>query len=215
MAVAPYHLYLRSACGVSENCVYNDRQYTEESISDPEVVKFTSKVCYESKCILCSHLIIQGQLFNNFSVECSTKANLVMVFGEITTKAKLDFVKIVRDTLQYIGYDDEEHGSLSIKQYYVSIVLSVAIDYRTCQTLVAIHTQAPDIAQKVHEGKADEDIGAGDQVSRNIRVYFIRHDTLLGFDVWLCHSRDRGTYATVSNVSSQVKQENGRLSTRW
>ena len=33
-----------------------------------------------------------------------------MVFGEITTKAKLDYVKIVRDTLEYIGYDDEEHG---------------------------------------------------------------------------------------------------------
>lgn len=81
------------------------------------------------------------------SVECSTKANLVMVFGEITTKAKLDFVKIVRDTLQYIGYEDEEN----------------AIDYRTCQTLVAIHTQAPEIAGKVHEGKDDEDIGAGDQ----------------------------------------------------
>ena len=34
-----------------------------------------------------------------------------MVFGEITTKAKLDYVKIVRDTLKYIGYDDEEHGN--------------------------------------------------------------------------------------------------------
>ena len=87
-----------------------------------------------------------------------------MVFGEITTKAKLDFVKIVRDTLKYIGYDDEEHGMACLILLYVSIVPSLAIDYRTCQTLVAIHTQAPDIAQKVHEGKADEDIGAGDQV---------------------------------------------------
>ena len=104
--------------------------------------------------------------FNIPSVECSTKANLVMVFGEITTKAKLDFVKIVRDTLQYIGYDDEENG----REFYLFIVFTVlyltAIDYRTCQTLVAIHTQAPDIAQKVHEGKADEDIGAGDQVTQ-------------------------------------------------
>lgn len=35
-----------------------------------------------------------------------------MVFGEITTKAKLDYVKIVRDTLEYIGYDDEENGNV-------------------------------------------------------------------------------------------------------
>lgn len=86
-----------------------------------------------------------------------------MVFGEITTKAKLDFVKIVRDTLKYIGYDDEEHGK-GLKLRVCIIFMLAAIDYRTCQTLVAIHTQAPDIAQKVHEGKADEDIGAGDQV---------------------------------------------------
>ena len=53
----------------------------------------------------CSYLYIKY-----LYIECSTKANLVMVFGEITTKAKLDYVKIVRDTLEYIGYDDEEHG---------------------------------------------------------------------------------------------------------
>jgi len=49
--------------------------------------------------------------FRLFSLlECATKANLVMIFGEITTKAKLDYVKIVKDTLKQIGYDDEEHG---------------------------------------------------------------------------------------------------------
>ena len=82
-------------------------------------------------------------------------------------------------------------------------MLFVAIDYRTCQTLVAIHTQAPDIAQKVHEGKADEDIGAGDQVIiHNLSEFKFFYLILLGFDVWLCHSRDRRTYANVLNASS-------------
>lgn len=68
----------------------------------------------------------------------------------------------------------------------------------------------------MHEGKDDEDIGAGDQVSANLQEY--KHFTLtllLGFDVWLCHPGDGGTDANVLNVSSQVEQENGRLSTRW
>ncbi|XP_065883050.1 uncharacterized protein [Dysidea avara] len=90
---------------------------------------------------------LQQDPSSKVACECATKSNLVMVFGEITSKAKLDYVKIVKDTLQQIGYDDEEHG----------------IDYRTCQVLVAIHQQSPHISQKVHEGKADEDIGAGDQ----------------------------------------------------
>lgn len=55
---------------------------------------------------------------------------------------------------------------------------------------VAIQTQAPDIAQKVHEGKADEDVGAGDQVRFvhfNITTFCIFYGSLCtGNDVWLC-----------------------------
>ena len=61
-------------------------------------------------CFTINYIVKHQLIF----IECSTKANLVMVFGEITTKAKLDFVKIVRDTLQYIGYDDEEHGMATV-----------------------------------------------------------------------------------------------------
>lgn len=123
-------------------------------------------------------LMCSTRILSKVFIECSTKANLVMVFGEITTKAKLDYVKIVRDTLEYIGYDDEEHGKDKVVYHYIVLSCFTAIDYRTCQTLVAIHTQAPDIAQKVHEGKADEDIGAGDQVIHlskppNIHNYYM------------------------------------------
>jgi S-adenosylmethionine synthetase len=81
--------------------------------------------------------------------ETCTKTGMVMVFGEITTKAKVDYTKIVRQVCKDIGYDDEAKG----------------LDYKTMQVLNKLEAQSPDIGQAVHgmNTKAVEDIGAGDQ----------------------------------------------------
>jgi S-adenosylmethionine synthetase len=77
---------------------------------------------------------------------CNT--GLVVLAGEITTGANVDYIQVARDTIKRIGYDNTEYG----------------IDYKGCAVMVCYDKQSQDIAQGVNEGQGmDLDQGAGDQ----------------------------------------------------
>ena len=85
----------------------------------------------------------------NSRVACEVYAttNLVIIGGEITTKANVDYEKIAREVIKEIGYDDVAKG----------------IDYKTCEVKVFVKTQSPDIAQGVNRSDDNSVLGAGDQ----------------------------------------------------
>merc|ERR1712225_108459 len=87
--------------------------------------------------------------------ETATKDNMVAVMGEITTQAKIDYEKVVRGVVAKIGFDSYVDD--------LSSVDSKGLSDKTCEVLVRINKQSPDIAGGVHVGKDDLDVGAGDQ----------------------------------------------------
>merc|ERR1711929_27490 len=87
--------------------------------------------------------------------ESASKDNMVMVFGEITTSSKLNYDAIVRKAVKGIGYDSYEDKLDSVD--------SKGLSDKTCEVIVRINKQSPDIAGGVHVGKDDMDVGAGDQ----------------------------------------------------
>merc|ERR1712045_518972 len=98
---------------------------------------------------------LTGDPKSKVACETATKDNMVMVAGEITTQAKLDYEKTVRGVVAKIGFDSYVDD--------LSSVDSKGLSDKTCEVLVRINKQSPDIAGGVHVGKDEMDVGAGDQ----------------------------------------------------
>jgi len=117
--------------------------FTSESVTEGHPDKISDQI---SDAIL--DAILEQDSGSRVACETLVTTGMVVVAGEVTTKAWVDMQKVVRDTVEAIGYTDSNMG----------------FDFNTCAVLISLDKQAPDIAQGVNvgEGKHTEQ-GAGDQ----------------------------------------------------
>jgi S-adenosylmethionine synthetase len=117
--------------------------FTSESVTEGHPDKVCDAV---SDAVLDAALA--GDKTSRVACETLCKTGFVVVAGEITTKAAIDFGKLARQVIKEIGYTDSSMG----------------FDYETCGVLTAIEPQSPDISQGVTEGEGlHKEQGAGDQ----------------------------------------------------
>jgi S-adenosylmethionine synthetase len=117
--------------------------FTSESVGEGHPDKVADQI---SDAIL--DAILAQDKHSRVAAETLCNTGLVILAGEITTNANVDYIQVARDTIKRIGYDNTEYG----------------IDYKGCAVLVAYDKQSPDIAQGVNKAY-DDDLGqgAGDQ----------------------------------------------------
>src|SRR5688572_3757779 len=121
----------------------SDFLFTSESVSEGHPDKVADQI---SDAVL--DAILAQDPRSRVAAETLVKDNLVVLAGEITTNARVNFDAIARKTIRRIGYTDPLSG----------------FDTNTCTVIVAYGEQSRDIAQGVDEGKGlDLDQGAGDQ----------------------------------------------------
>jgi S-adenosylmethionine synthetase len=123
--------------------VSNDFLFTSESVSEGHPDKVADQI---SDAIL--DAILAQDKYARVAAETLCNTGLVVLAGEITTTANVDYIHVARETIKRIGYDNTDYG----------------IDYKGCAVLVAYDKQSPDIAQGVDRASDDYlNQGAGDQ----------------------------------------------------
>ena len=121
----------------------NDFIFSSESVSEGH----PDKVCDKISDSILDEALTQDP-YSRVAIETLVKNNEVVVAGELTTKATIDYDKVVRNAIKEIGYDKEDLG------FY----------YKTCNITKFIFEQSPDISQGVTEGQGlFKEMGAGDQ----------------------------------------------------
>ena len=117
--------------------------FTSESVTEGHPDKISDQI---SDAVL--DALISKDDSSRVACETLVTTGMVVVAGEISTKAEVDMQKVVRDTIKTIGYSDSKMG----------------FDYKTCAVLVSLDKQSPNIAQGVNEGEGmHKEQGAGDQ----------------------------------------------------
>ncbi len=121
----------------------NDFLFTSESVSEGHPDKVADQI---SDAVL--DAVLAQDKHGRVAAETLCATGLVVMAGQITTKANVNYAELARDVIKRIGYDDSATG----------------FDYRSCAVLTAYDRQSSDIAQGVDEGKGlDLEQGAGDQ----------------------------------------------------